>query len=518
MNSSRIIKRSLVIVLPVLVLMLATSALAVSPNARPDHIHLSWKGEPTTTMLILWRTHRNVATSLVEYGTDQNLGQTAEGSYNNYGENARTHRVELTGLSPDTQYFYRCGSPNNGMSQIYSFSTASADPCTTLRFVVAGDSRNNLFDGASDAWFGVASAILNELPDFVLMNGDLIKEGDKEAGWDTFFEKAAPLLAQVPLMAAWGNHDDRDGSLFPDVFEFAEGPNGPDYYSIDIGVLHMLVLDSEHGSGAYQDQVDWLNTDLPANEGKWKMAMSHRPAYSSGTTHGSDDEVQQYFLPVFDQHKLDIFFGSHDHIYERTCFIKNKECQANASQGTLYYVTGGAGAAMNPIGGGEWFTEHFFGLLNQFHYILVELAFDSITLSAKDTNGSVQDEIGWSKDDPIAPVATIEVSSTTVQAGQPLFFDGTASSACGGTIVYYSWNMGNGEKVAQPSFEYIYEQPGTYTVTLKIHDNDDMTDEATTTIQVTEPDDDDSGDDDNDDGDPERDVDGDDDGSCGCGN
>ena len=55
---------------------------------------------------ILWETATGNE-STVEFGTSSGLGQTASGSYIVGGNNSRIHEVNLSGLEPDTRYFYR---------------------------------------------------------------------------------------------------------------------------------------------------------------------------------------------------------------------------------------------------------------------------------------------------------------------------------------------------------------------------------------------------------------------------
>ena len=275
------------------------------------------------------------------------------------------------------------------------------------------------------------------------------------------------------------------------------GPEGSDYYAFDVGALHMLVLDSEHGTARYQSQAAWLAEDLPAHSSQWKMAMCHRPAYSSGTTHGSEPDVDAYLVPAFEADHLDAFFGSHDHIYERTCSVKGGACVTDPSVGTQYFVTGGAGAFMNPIGGGKWFTDEFFA---QFHYMLVELAFDTVSIQARDKDGVTLDEIAWSRAVLAQPLAIIQATPNPATVGELVTFDGTGSASCGGTIVGYSWQLGDGGTSLDPAFTHAYAEAGSYDVTLTVTDNDGATADGHATV-VVEPagSDDDTGSDGDDD-------------------
>lgn len=54
--------------------------------------------------------------------------------------------------------------------------------------------------------------------------------------------------------------------------------------------------------------------------------------------------------------------------------------------------------------------------------------------------------------------------------GQEIKFDGTKSSDPDGNELAYSWNMGDGKLIEEPSFTYKYLYPGTYLVTLMVYD------------------------------------------------
>jgi hypothetical protein len=43
---------------------------------------------------------------------------------------ATLHHVDLTGLDPDTLYYFICGNPNGGISEELSFKTAPAESKT----------------------------------------------------------------------------------------------------------------------------------------------------------------------------------------------------------------------------------------------------------------------------------------------------------------------------------------------------------------------------------------------------
>jgi PKD repeat protein len=85
----------------------------------------------------------------------------------------------------------------------------------------------------------------------------------------------------------------------------------------------------------------------------------------------------------------------------------------------------------------------------------------------------------------VPPTAAIGSSGTGGQAPYTVSFDGTGSSDPDGSITSYAWNFGNDRTATTPTASATYTQPGTYTVTLTVTDNQGATGTATRQIVVT---------------------------------
>jgi 3',5'-cyclic AMP phosphodiesterase CpdA len=67
---------------------------------------------------------------------------------------------------------------------------------------------------------------------------------------------------------------------------------------------------------------EWLTNDLAINKSTWTVAYWHHPPYTKGS-HDSDSEIEliemrQVFLPVLEQHGVDLVLAGHSHSYERS--------------------------------------------------------------------------------------------------------------------------------------------------------------------------------------------------------
>lgn len=309
-------------------------------------------GNQTATS-VRWRT--NVAVpSRLEVGT-------VLGTYPIVVNNATAtteHELRVTGLTPDTKYYYRIGSPTDivqGDSTNF-FITAPSDTSTRRVTLAAfGDC------GRNDNGFqtGTLSSYRNYLNTIGLQNADaLLLLGDNayNNGTDNEFQNnffnvySSNILKNHFLFPAPGNHDyyasgtgQNDKNVpYYDMFTMpsagqcgglASGTEA--YYSYNVGDVHILSLDSygrENGgttrmydtNGA---QVNWIKADLAANTKKWTIAYWHHPPFTKGS-HNSDTEgelisIRTNFVRILERYGVDVIMCGHSHDYERSYLLKD---------------------------------------------------------------------------------------------------------------------------------------------------------------------------------------------------
>jgi len=481
-----------------LIFCLLPLAVAWAGNADPDQIRLSWEDDATATLTIAWRTvDTGVTESVCHFGETAAHGQQATGStYTFTNATGLHHKVRITGLEPRTVYHVSCGDGGSHMFGDRTFITAPDvdDVCEPIRFVAMGDSRSSLDSGASILWSTIMDAATDEVPDFILFTADAIADGDEvEDGWDDWFDKSHDV-GDYPMMMIWGNHEHRSNSAYGPLFHMpVNEASGTDAsWELRYGYIHLFGLDTEEQP--YDLQATWLDEKMGASDAIWKIAAHHRPAYSSGTSHGSEPDVQDYFVPIYDEYHLDVAFSGHDHIYERTKPIYDGNTTANYNLGTMYVVTGGAGAAVNPILNiFTWWWQYGIGT---WHYTLIEIEFDTMHLAAYDSLGIKLDEVTVTKPDIGDPTASFFKDVDEVHVGEEVVFDGRASfDPCG--ELTWAWDFGDGQNGDGAMVSHTYESEGEVTVTLIVTDLNDNTAQFTDTFTVLPAlADDDTGDDD----------------------
>lgn len=331
----------------------------VGADPTIKHVHLGLAADPRTSVVITWRTvDDDTRAGKVVYGPGGTLTTEATGftflyqsGIGGIGEVVRIHEVHLCGLTADTEYSYRVESDAAHSSPIYSFRTApdlTLTPDAEVIIASVGDSRDGYL-----IWGQLIDQLQTRTPDLVLFSGDAVTIGQFQEEWEEFFAVAEPLFARVPVISVHGNHDLNSINFYS---QFAM-PGDEQQFSFDYGHAHITVAnDSPEQVGDLTGHIkEFLRSDLTDHEAKrWKIVNHHRPIYSASVNHGGDATLLTEWAPIYDQFHVDLALAGHDHCYERTHPMKNAQQQATPADGTVYIVSGGAGAALYDNGTDFW--------------------------------------------------------------------------------------------------------------------------------------------------------------------
>jgi PKD repeat protein len=104
-----------------------------------------------------------------------------------------------------------------------------------------------------------------------------------------------------------------------------------------------------------------------------------------------------------------------------------------------------------------------------------------------DAQGTATQAVTVSATGGQTPTATFTISPTNPITGQPVFFNASAASAPGSTIVSYAWDFGDGATGSGQTTSHTYATPFTYVVRLTVTDSAGRVGTATQTLTVTAP-------------------------------
>jgi hypothetical protein len=330
--------------------LLSTAGFAVELDREPYLQQLS-----SDSVVIVWRG-TELHSGSVFYGTDP-----ADLNLEISSPEALQHQVSLTGLTPDTDYTYRIASGGEALSKAFSYPFKTAPLVgerSPFQLWIVGDSGTG--GGAQYAVKNAMQSVVGEdLPDLYLHVGDMAYgDGTDSEFTSRFFLPYQELLSSVPVWTAIGNHEGHsstsatqsgpyfDAYVLPTQGEIGGLASGTEaYYSFDYANAHFVVLDSHQSSRKPEDaMLTWLEADLASTEQEWVVAFWHHPPYTKGS-HDSDFEIQhiemrENALPILELGGVDIVFGGHSHIYERSFLLNGAYETPSTSAGIIDHGTG----------------------------------------------------------------------------------------------------------------------------------------------------------------------------------
>ena len=320
---------------------LTSTDLVLDAELRADTTPLLTRGPylqlaRPTGIVIRWRTNP-ASGSAVRFGT-------ATGARDMIATDPTVtteHEVELSGLQPDTRYWYTPATLAEPLATDTTALTFVTPPLAgtpkPTRFWIIGDSGvpGPNQNAVRDAYVNTAGAHPADL--WLMLGDNAYTVGTDSDYTNGVFVPYRDILKTTALWTTRGNHDVLYAGPANDYYELFTLPTAGEagglvsgtesYYSFDYGDIHVVCLDSEGGDlspgGA---MMLWLANDLAATLRKWRIAFWHHPPYTRGS-HNSDNlldsggrmaNMRANALPILEAAGIDLVLGGHSHSYERS--------------------------------------------------------------------------------------------------------------------------------------------------------------------------------------------------------
>lgn len=389
-----------------------------------------------TSATIRWRT--NIAcNSKVSYGTSLSYGSGVSDA-----TNTTEHIVNITGLNPETQYYYSIGTSNNILQGDVNNNFYTA-PLTgsqvPVRIWVTGDFGNGSTQQAS-----VRNSFVNYSgttpTNLWLWLGDNAYATGTDVEYQSYVFNIYPeQLKSIPLYPSPGNHDYGNAGYqnsstlttnFPyfNIFSVPQaGEAGgvasatPKYYSYNYANIHFISLDSY---GSYNNSssamYNWLSNDLAANTQRWTVVYFHHPPYTKGT-HNSDTDTELInmrtnIIPLLENYHVDLVLSGHSHVNERSYLIKghygssttftqamkmsagtNAFTKSAPFDGTVYAICGTSGQNPGTVQAGYPMPCMFFGNNSNNCSLIMDVLGDNLTCKYLASTGVIIDQFSITK-------------------------------------------------------------------------------------------------------------------------
>lgn len=391
--------------------------------SQPKGIHISWNGRKevrtSSTMSITWINDKKDVGEVV-YGMKPNALNKKDKADVKYSDDLKSYinKITLHKLKPETNYYYKVGSAQNGWSDTYRFRTGPVKG--DKKKIVVGvwsDTQNNGGNYNFEQTDSIVEAMSKNAYYFTIHNGDIVENGSVVKSWKDLFNVTQPINANYPFMSVTGNHDvvNDTSSInfqkpFPVYYDLFNLPNNQLNYSYDYGNTHFVAINSGWAQGAEKvgkvlfkensEEYKWLEADLArARKNKnttWVILYSHYPVYSFGFSH--IPTWQRHLKPLIDKYKIDLCLAGHRHVYERHKAVRGSEIFEQADKhvyanpkGTVYITNGSCGGSLQGVGGYDLPTMIFTPNEKKYTYAVMSIEDRTISYTVFDKQGNQVD-------------------------------------------------------------------------------------------------------------------------------
>ncbi|MES2093092.1 MAG: metallophosphoesterase family protein [Actinomycetota bacterium] len=333
-------------------LVAAGPAGATDPTGGISQVKLSYRGDPTTSVVVSWRDASTTTTGSVQVGVGASLGDcpancsTVQADRRLIGSSDGApyafYQAELSGLKPGTGYSYRVndgGTP----SPVFRFGTpAGGNSALRAAFVGEVHIGDAVQPGSpTPALAPVLGQISASGAQFVQSTGDNVNTGSLENEWERLFGASPSFFGSTPYLTAIGNHETYGGfgkgvpaaTVFGNFPQPTNGDGSGRYYSYDVNGVHIAVVEAnpETPKAYFTSQLAWLTADLAAakERTRFQIVVTHSPPFHSKTSRVTptyeNPEFRDSLVPIMDKYGVEMVISGHDKHYVRSYPLNGKK-------------------------------------------------------------------------------------------------------------------------------------------------------------------------------------------------
>lgn len=340
-------------VIPILALLSVQFTVLEAQTLKPylhsptDHsIWISWRTSAGTESTVLWGT------------SPEALSQMASGNYHTFAANYLWHSVKLSGLEPNTAYYYKVatGAESSAIFRFRTYPTPSGAN-GYIRVLIVGDTQHpttaqRTFQAAKEKLTEKYGPNLEDEVHLILKQGDNVDAGVLSQYISMHFDPLSNLSGNIPTMTVLGNHEyyqNSDLSFYFPHFEFDDpdlqynglaGENGEHYYAFRAGPVLFCMLNSNEW---WSSQTEWLGSVVAAANAdptvKWVFGTAHHPLRCENWISDGSAYIRDQIIPtLLGSEKTAMYTSGHSHMYARG---------SNRDSSVWEVISGGGGLIQN---------------------------------------------------------------------------------------------------------------------------------------------------------------------------
>lgn len=308
--------------------------LTILPTTYVDMTQPQLQTATANSIWISWKTNYD-NTPEVFFGTDEaNLASTTQGTSQTLSDSYYWNSVQLTGLEPNTAYYYKVKSGDKE-SKVYRFKTMpEVGSSQHMRILLMGDHQIKTRSGYEWLMHAAQRKIqekygnLEDNINMIMNVGDQVDNGTLDQYEWIHLYKSKTMSPYLPIMTAIGNHETYNDPGMANYaahyhyenLEYKGISSGTEnYYAYQAGRILFVVLDTEHTGN---DQKAWVRKVVDAAKDDdtvdFIISVNHRPIQAEQYIGDISSWAREQIMPILCETPKHIFnYGGHHHLYHR---------------------------------------------------------------------------------------------------------------------------------------------------------------------------------------------------------